>query len=645
MHLARSVLESARRNHTTFDSIRQEDRAQGSSPSTMSGTQQFQNSYAALPSYETALNLIEIFFAQHQVQYPILTEDQFMAEVSNFYARNSEKSLLYEDVRTRFMLNIVFTVSLVHLSHENPEALTLAQSFNANAMADLSSIMPSKDIRTVQCLLLLLLSCLLNTSSAPIWYISGLCMRMCIDLGFHSERTIEISGAGPDENDLKRRLFWVTYGFDRSLSTMLGRPFTIDDSKIDVKLPDRSLSEKTRSQVLHWIKLQKILSSIVSRSPSTRNEDSRGSIVHNSSIEIWTTDMARELALWHEQAANLSDPVNYSLDWWKYWYQNALLVLHRPASKSPSLGNQESWSTCYAASKTTIQLTFIRANKGMGDSSWVDVHYQLMSGIIMLFIVWNRPEVRQMAKSEWTTFKSCLVQWETVLERLASRWERLARAREVLVKLCDATVDVVEKEMGNLSHRRREKRPRFPTKERDRRRSIMQDLASPGLHPRDRTQALNDRPVIFQQKISPKFPEMFSDSSLPQEQLLNTQTIMDPQNAQAFPIGSSDLAQSVSPPSWSQQGNNQWPSGSAEFQFPSEISTMVGDDIWADFGSYDTSAMPMNLGFFEYFPIPMSSVEDPNRSGVGNTGRIDTALTESVLNFRGAWDDVENDVQ
>lgn len=544
------------------------------------------------------------------------------------------------------MLNIVFTVSLVYLSHENPEALALAQSFNSNAMSDLSSIMQSKDIRTVQCLLLLLLSCLLNTSSAPIWYISGLCMRMCIDLGFHSERTIEISGAGPEENDLKRRLFWVTFGFDRSLSTMLGRPFTVDDSKIDVKLPDRSLPEKSRSQILHWIKLQQILSKIVSRTQPIQGSASKGSVDEGSDIVSWTADMARALSLWHDEAANLSDPSNFSLDWWRYWYQNALLVLHRPSSKAPTLNNQDSWATCYTAAKTTIQLTFIRANKGTGDSTWVDVHYQLMSGIILLFIVWNRPEVRQMAKSEWTTFKSCLVQWEMVLERLAIRWERLARSREVLVRLCDATVDVVEKDMGNSSHRRRDRRPRYLTKERDRRRSIMQDLASPRINPRDQTMhSLNENPVILARQPGPGYPTAQSDNSFQADQITHPSSILEAQTTRNFPIGTSDLAQSVSPPSWPQQVGGQWPADSADFSIPMDLSTMIGDDVWADFGAYDMSSMPANLGFFEYLPIPMPGTEDSTMSGGGNFGRTDAALTESVLNFRGTWDEGEHQSQ
>ena len=249
-----------------------------------------------------------------------------------------------------------------------------------------------------------------------------------------------------------------------------------------------------------------------------------------------------------------------------------------------------------------------------------------------------------MAKSEWTTFKSCLVQWEMVLERLAGRWERLARAKEILVKLCDATIDVVEREMGNASHRRREKRPRYLTKERDRRRSIMQDLASPGLAPRDRTHLLHGRSLDIPQEISHKFPEAHQDNAFRPEQPPNLPIILDPQNAQAFSISTSDLAQSVSPPSWSQQTGGQWPSSASEFPFPSDLSTMIRDDVWADFGTYDTSTIPMNLGFFEYFPIPMSGVEDLNRAGIGNNGRIDAALTESVLNFRGAWEDGEHDV-
>ena len=156
---------------------------------------------------------------------------------------------------------------------------------------------------------------------------------------------------------------------------------------------------------------------------------------------------------------------------------------------------------------------------------------------------------------------------------------------------------------------------------------------------------LNENPVILARQFPSAYPAAQSDNGFQTEQISHPSNILDTQSAQNFSVDTSNLAQSVSPPSWPQQAGGQWPTDSTDFSIPMDISTMIGDDVWADFGAYDMSTMPTNLGFFEYLPIPMAGTEDSTMSGGGNFGRTDAALTESVLNFRGSWDEGEHQVQ
>lgn len=247
MHMTRSVLESAHRNNANLESRPKGDSFSSPSHSSQSHIHH-RSPHPALPSHETAMNLLDVFFSQYQVQYPILVEDDFTTLISSYYSE-IEMGTHRKDPWIKFMLNMSFASALVFLSQENRDALTLAQEFSSNAMAEFSSIMQIKSLHTLQCLFLLLLYSVLSSSSAPVWYISGLCSRMCVDLGLHSERTIVVSGKGEateDEIDTKRRLFWVTYTFERTLSIMLGRPFTLEDSTIDVKFPMSSLPTNKR---------------------------------------------------------------------------------------------------------------------------------------------------------------------------------------------------------------------------------------------------------------------------------------------------------------------------------------------------------------------------------------------------------------
>ncbi len=142
------------------------------------------------------MNMIEIFLNQYQVQYPIVVEDQLIHDTRQFYRRGSTSGTSHGDISMRFMLHMIFAISLLTLSKDNPQALTLAESFHGNAMADLATVMQRKNLETLQCLLLLLLYSLLNSSAAPIWYISGLSTRMCVDLGLHFREDDSLSRSG-----------------------------------------------------------------------------------------------------------------------------------------------------------------------------------------------------------------------------------------------------------------------------------------------------------------------------------------------------------------------------------------------------------------------------------------------------------------
>jgi hypothetical protein len=312
MHLARSVLESARQNNAAFDNAESPAKfswaaqSPGTTPTTHEDTQ-LQTKGAALPSLETTCHLIDIFFKQNQVQYPILVQGEFIAEISDFYNRGNANMTSTGDPWTRFMLNMVLSISLVYLAPESPESLGLARGFSSNAVTQLSTIMQSKSHRTLQCLLLLLLSSILNSTSSPIWYISGLCIRMTVDLGFHSEKTIKLQGrriATEDEIDLKRRLFWVAYTFDRTLAIMLGRPFTLEDDNIDVQLPISTLASEKKPHILHWINLQRLQSEIVHRLYTSRDSSDQAGRGDSPDRSGWVSDMTQKLNMWNEQASS-----------------------------------------------------------------------------------------------------------------------------------------------------------------------------------------------------------------------------------------------------------------------------------------------------------------------------------------------------
>ncbi|KAL2838073.1 fungal-specific transcription factor domain-containing protein [Aspergillus pseudodeflectus] len=482
MHLAQSVLNAARLNdplinhvppdlhHTRTEPVASQDPAPSANlPKS-----------PRLPSEEVALNLIEIFLDQYQLQYPIVSQEWLVQKTHEFYLqRSSLDGSLPGDTCTAFVLQMVFAISLLSISKgdQGDDALSLAEGFYASAMSTLTNVMENKGLKTLQCLLLLLLYSLLHLSATPIWHISGLSLRMCIDLGLQSEASIKVSpnGIASDlEIDFKRRLFWATYTLDRTLSIMLGRPFTLEDKYIDVAYPELTLPEDKRRSIIHWIKLQRLQSIAVSRYHSVSDNQA-------TSQSICSKDLANELAAWIDEASSLTDPTRYTLDWWRYWYHNTLLIIHRPSPNSPSQ-DLDSLYTCYTSAKNVIEASFIRLHTDRLGVSCVDIHYQFMAGITLLFLVWNSAEIRKHATKEWASFKSCLVQWELILEKMASLWESANRAREVARKLSTATVDIVEREIAQASNTQTMYRDGRILRAREQKRVkfIMDQISSPG---------------------------------------------------------------------------------------------------------------------------------------------------------------------
>ncbi|KIW30361.1 hypothetical protein, variant [Cladophialophora immunda] len=440
LHIARAVLETARQNDPNLDAFSVHESPVLANDISCSPL----NELAALPGHATIQELAAIFFSHFQVQYPILIEDEFLQEIPTL----SDASR----VKSRFMVTMVIAISLSCLSRSHPHAAALAETYASHALLDLPAILQKKDTQALQCVLLLLLYSLLTQTKTPTWYISGLCTRMCVDLGLHNEDSILSPGSDFQNDaedrviDTKRRLFWVTYSFDRTLSTILGRPFTLTEETIDVKYPYSTVSIDKRDQVIHWLRLQRIQSQMVLKLYGSTRLNHQ---LNKDDLQAWTCEMSSSLDDWLYESRRLENGGLQDLDWWTYWYYNTLLFLNRPSPNRHDL-EPEQLLTCLTASKNTVQLSFIRQNTGVAGFTWLDLQYQLSAGITLLFALRTSSDVRAEAKRDWTTIKSCLVQWENVLNEMIKTWPKVSRARDILVTLARQTTELVEREIKGI---------------------------------------------------------------------------------------------------------------------------------------------------------------------------------------------------
>ncbi|RGP58894.1 hypothetical protein FLONG3_11348, partial [Fusarium longipes] len=628
IQMVRSALECAQQDYSNLETP---------SESAEIPERQRNNTRVNLPSREMANSLKDTFFSHYQVQYPILDQKEFEDTMSQFYdtcdGRSSISDLTHDDVWVRFMINMVLAIPLMSMAGNHDESHALSKGFTANAMADVSLIMQTKSVKSLQCLLLLLLLSILDSSPAPVWYISGLCMRMCIDLGYHSERTISMSlSAGLDEAqteqeaDNKRRLFWIAYSFDRTFNILLNRPFTFDNLSVDINLPGCSLTPDNRRQTLHWLELQRLQSEIVHKLHTTQKV-AGGHEEEDSELELsrWTDERAQSLKDWNRVAQTLADPYGYDVNWWGYWYKTVLLILYRPSLLRPNLSTSDSLS-CYMAAKDLIQLSFLRISEGLADFTWVDLHFQFMSGITMILIIWKNEETRDKAKEDWVSLKSSLFQWKLILERLGTRWERIGRAREVLSKLADATVDLVEKDLTRTAAGPLQLQPLQRKREtrHSQRRSVMQRLhelsqKGPSHNHDHREPVLYSSNTVFERN----FAQSGHSSRNLGEQTLGEDDSHEPSTQHA-------------PEGWTNFEATLRPGTLLDPQTESDSSHQQTEELlWPllDLSDITTSADELNL--WAYFSAPMLGVESSAIANFNTASRPNESLNNSILNFQG----------
>lgn len=227
-----------------------------------------QSSITGFPIKPTAEFFLKTFFEQSNSQLPILHREHFIDNyfkpvygnlssnitlASNYTKMNLDTSPIEEHNtwfyihnttnpettpsefhKPLFFLNMIFAIaSSVNLLQYNAK---ISNSYKLEAMKYIDSIYTSPDrLECLQGLLLLTLYSIMRPSTPGVWYVLGTTLRLCVDLGLHTEKLN--NQFTPFVKDLRRRLFWCAYSLDRQICVYLGRPFGIPEESISTKFP------------------------------------------------------------------------------------------------------------------------------------------------------------------------------------------------------------------------------------------------------------------------------------------------------------------------------------------------------------------------------------------------------------------------
>lgn len=126
----------------------------------------------------------------------------------------------------------------------------LADAFYLAAMRNFETVLCPKDLKTLQCLVLVGQYSLITPTRVPVFYVIGLAAKICQQEGLVDEKTISTGlNLDPMAMDMRRRLVWTVASMEYGLAHSLGRPnsFATGDEQLDVgffsTIDDRYITE------------------------------------------------------------------------------------------------------------------------------------------------------------------------------------------------------------------------------------------------------------------------------------------------------------------------------------------------------------------------------------------------------------------
>jgi hypothetical protein len=208
-----------------------------------------QLSASTLPPEEEMDALLSTYFDSYGSQFPFLHEPTFR----ELY--NECKASGFTKVHKTWLglLNMTFALaSNIDQSAEAPAKERFRKSYlffvRAVSLCKESS-MQTVSLDIVQYLLLSVLYLQGTQRSIQTWSVHGILVRTALALGLHSEQSGR--GLDPIQQEIRRRTWLTIYCLDKLLSVSFGRPPSIPDEYIVVRLPSpwTSTIDKPRQQL------------------------------------------------------------------------------------------------------------------------------------------------------------------------------------------------------------------------------------------------------------------------------------------------------------------------------------------------------------------------------------------------------------
>ena len=288
------------------------------------------------------------------------------------------------------------------------------------------------DLAGIQVTLLILQYASINPRLANVWMLCGAAMRSCLELGLHREAP-EALLLDKLTLDLRRRVFWTAYCYDRSICSALQRPLSIPDQTIDAHFPSiiddkyihpthiEETGTKTKMHMLRWVQFRQLQSAMIEVHFQNKPLPPR------QTWEDWLSLMESRIRRWYEDYADGHEQTEFTLS-------HGLTNLHRPSPRMP-MPSPESLIIAFEAACSSAKSLREHIISGFYRRSWLIAHHVLENAMVVLFCLrhaaetisarFNVQQIFEMTKVFTSNFLALAAQGWNEVSNYAGVYERL----------------------------------------------------------------------------------------------------------------------------------------------------------------------------------------------------------------------------
>ncbi|EEA23057.1 hypothetical protein TMatcc_001920 [Talaromyces marneffei ATCC 18224] len=403
---------------------------------------------AGPPSEEEGLRFISAYFTRVATRYPFMDWEEMEKLHSDRLRLSTSNNLSRREKFGTFKLYLVYAIgsSLLALTEKDFASSSSSESLYMTALQHISAARESRSIHNIEAMTLLVIYHLRSSASSHgLWYMIGLAMRTCIDLGLHRKNK-EIN-RDSITSQRYRALFWTVYSLERTISISLGRPVSIADRHIDVELPDvigstamnrnpetsfvKNSKSQSNAMAIHLFRIHILESRMhhsIYRTDKPLSELCQKLTRHYHEFEAWKMDLLRSFP-------------DVDLDYPILYYHRAIRLLLQPFLSI--LPCTDPYYTSCLESALEICHIHKRLHQTLDyGHSFIAVQTVFVAGVTLLFCVWTKTSTVWSVKVS-NGIRAC----SNVLFVMGERTMWVKKYRDAFELLTNATM---EKLQGNL---------------------------------------------------------------------------------------------------------------------------------------------------------------------------------------------------